>query len=91
MTVWAKESGAKIIAVTDTPISPVGRIADLVLPAASAGAGMQNSMIAAMAVANSLLNGVAVVDAPGALERYGRLNRLMNQLDVFLLRSDEPE
>ena len=52
---------------------------------------MQNSLIAAMAVANSLLNGVAVVDAPGALERYGRLNRLMNQLDVFLLRGDEPE
>ena len=91
VTEWAKEAGAKVIAVTDTPISTVGRLADLVLPAAAAGTGMQNSLIAAIAVANALLNGVAAADGQSALERYARLNRLMNRWEVFLLRGDETE
>ena len=55
----AKEARAKVIAVTDTPISAVGQMADLVLATTSTGSGMQNSFVAPMAVANALLNGVA--------------------------------
>jgi DNA-binding MurR/RpiR family transcriptional regulator len=43
--------------VTDSPISPVGQLADVILLAVSAGTGMQNSMVAPMAVANALLMG----------------------------------
>ena len=61
---WAKDNKAKVIAVTDSPISAVGQIADVVLLAASAGTGMQNSMVAPMAVANALLNGLAAARGP---------------------------
>jgi DNA-binding MurR/RpiR family transcriptional regulator len=87
----AHEAGANIIAVTDTPISAVGQMADLVLSAASAGSGMQNSFVATMAVANALLNGVAAADSARTLERYGRLDRLVNRWDAFLLKTDDVE
>jgi DNA-binding MurR/RpiR family transcriptional regulator len=85
---WAKDNKAKVIAVTDSPISAVGQIADVVLLAASAGTGMQNSMVAPMAVANALLNGLAAAKGTSALERYSRHDRLMNRWDAFLLKLD---
>ena len=88
VTVWAKEHQTKVIAVTDTPISAVGQIADIVLVAASAGTGMQNSMVAPMAVANALLNGVAAARGSSALERYSLHDGLMNRWDAFLLKFD---
>jgi DNA-binding MurR/RpiR family transcriptional regulator len=88
VAMWAKENKAKVIAITDSPISALGQISDVVLLAASAGTGMQNSMVAPMAVANGLLNGVAAVKGTSALERYSRHDRLMNRWDSFLLKLD---
>jgi DNA-binding MurR/RpiR family transcriptional regulator len=88
VAMWAKENKAKVIAITDSPISALGQVSDVVLLAASAGTGMQNSMVAPMAVANALLNGVAAVKGTSALERYSRHDRLMNQWDSFLLKLD---
>lgn len=85
---WAKESKAKIIAVTDSPISAVGQAADVVLVAASAGTGLHNSLVAPMAVANALLNGMVVAQGTTGLDRYGRLDRLMNRWGELLLRDD---
>lgn len=87
----AKEARARLIAVTDTPISAVGQMADLVLAAATTGSGMQNSLVAPMAIANALLNGVAAADGKRTLERYGRLNKLVNRWDAFLLKGDDGE
>jgi DNA-binding MurR/RpiR family transcriptional regulator len=91
VAMWAKENKAKVIAVTDSPISALGQIADVVLLAASASTGMQNSMVAPMAIANALLNGVAAVKGMSALERYSRHDRLMNRWDAFLLKSDSTD
>jgi DNA-binding MurR/RpiR family transcriptional regulator len=88
IVMWARENKAKIIAVTDSPISAVGQVADVVLLAASGGTGMQNSLVAPMAVANALLNGVAASKGTSALERYSRHDRLMNKWDAFLLKLD---
>jgi DNA-binding MurR/RpiR family transcriptional regulator len=88
IALWAKENKAKVIAVTDSPISAVGQIADVVLLAAAAGTGLQNSMVAPMAVANALLNGVAAAKGTSALERYNRHGRLMSRWDSFLLKTD---
>jgi DNA-binding MurR/RpiR family transcriptional regulator len=88
VAMWAKENKAKVIAITDSPISALGQVSDVVLLAASAGTGMQNSMVAPMAVANALLNGVAAVKGTSALERYSRHDRLMNRWDSFLLKLD---
>ena len=85
---WAKANGAKVISITDTPISAVGQIADIVLLAAASGTGIENSLVAPMAVANALINGAAIAAGTEALERVGRRERLMHQWDAFLLKSD---
>ncbi len=87
----AKENGAKVVAITDTPISAVGQIADVILAAASTGAGLQNSFVASMAIANALINGVAAADSEHTLERYGRLAKMLGRLDTFLLKADDAE
>jgi DNA-binding MurR/RpiR family transcriptional regulator len=87
----AKEARSKVIAVTDTPISAVGQIADVILAAASTGAGLQNSFVAAMAIANALLNGVAAANSEHTLERYGRLAKVLGSMDAFLLKADDAE
>jgi DNA-binding MurR/RpiR family transcriptional regulator len=87
----AKEARAKVVAITDTPISAVGQIADVILAAASTGAGLQNSFVAAMAIANALLNGVAAANSERTLERYGRLAKVLGRLDAFLLKADDAE
>jgi DNA-binding MurR/RpiR family transcriptional regulator len=85
----AKQAGAKVIAVTDSTISSVGRVADLVLIAPSAGVGSQKSLVASMAVADALINGVARADRPRTLERSVRQKRLMSQWGVTQTQGDD--
>jgi len=88
---WARENEAKIIAVTDSPISGVGQVADVVLLAGSSGMGTQNSLVAPMAVANALLNGMAAAKGSSALERYNRHDELMSRWDAFMLKLGGPD
>ncbi|MEA2904009.1 MAG: hypothetical protein QOI12_1396 [Alphaproteobacteria bacterium] len=88
---FAKDTRAKVIAVTDSPISAVGQAAEVILIAASAGTGLHNSLVAPMAVANALLNGMVVAKGMSGLERYGRVDRLMNKWDALLLKGDRAE
>jgi DNA-binding MurR/RpiR family transcriptional regulator len=88
VAMWAKENKAKVIAVTDSPISALGQIGDIVLLADCTGIGTQNSMVAPMALANALLNGVAAAKGTSALKRCSRHDGLMHRWDAFLLKSD---
>ena len=91
IALWAKENKAKVIAVTNSPISALGQIGDIILLADSAGIGVHNSMVAPMAVANALLNGVAAAKGTSALKRYSRHDRLMHRWDAFLLKLDNSD
>lgn len=86
---WARERDAQIIAVTDSPISPVGQLVDIVLPALSSGIGAHNTLVPAMAVANVLINAFAVHERATALERYGTATRLMEEWDHYVLKSGD--
>ena len=59
----------------------------MLLPASVSGIGTQNSLVAAMAVANMIVNGVTE-RVPGALERYSETLRLLSGWDVYLLEAD---
>jgi len=86
---WARQQKSTIVCVTDTPISAVGQIADTVLVALPTGTGMQNSMVAPMAVANAILNGVIASKGTGALDRYSSSDNMFDNLNSFLLKLDE--
>jgi DNA-binding MurR/RpiR family transcriptional regulator len=83
-----KKRGASVVAISDSPISPVRGQVDILLPAAVSGIGTQNSLVAAMSVANVLVNGVAS-RMPGALERYSETIRLLDDWDVYLLEAEK--
>lgn len=85
---WARERKATIITITDTPMSALGQIADAVLVAVPTGAGLQNSIVTAMAVANALLNGVMAAKGTAALDRYSRSDGLLDEWNSFQLKSN---
>jgi DNA-binding MurR/RpiR family transcriptional regulator len=78
-----------IVAITDTAISPIGQMADTVLVASPTGTGLQNSMVAPMAVANALLNGVMTTKGAAALDRYNACDRLLDEWNSFELKSNQ--
>jgi DNA-binding MurR/RpiR family transcriptional regulator len=80
----ARARGVSIVAITDSPISPLRGKVDVLLPASVSGIGMQNSLVAAMAVTNMVVNGVTE-RVPGALERYSETVGLLAAWDVYLL------
>lgn len=84
----AKRRNASVVAVSDSPISPLRSSVDVLLPAAVSGIGVQNSLVAALAVANVIVNGVAG-RMPGALERYSETISLLAEWDVYLLETDK--
>ncbi|MFI5254071.1 MAG: MurR/RpiR family transcriptional regulator [Candidatus Limnocylindrales bacterium] len=86
---WANSRGVRVVGVTDSPISPVGQLVDVVLPTLVSGIGPQNTLVAAMAVANALLNGVVLRIQDRALERYGTVSRLMDEWDNYVLKSGD--
>jgi DNA-binding MurR/RpiR family transcriptional regulator len=86
----AKERGASIIAITDTPVAPIAQQVDVVLATNVSGIGRQNSLIAPMAVANALLNALSE-RMPESTERYDQLFRMMNDWNSFLLRDDDDD
>ena len=82
-----KKRGARVIVVTDSPISPFRDQADVLLLASVSGIGTQNSLVAAIAVANALVNAVAA-RSPGALERYSETIQMLDGSDTYLLESN---
>ena len=87
-----REQGAKVVVVTDSPLSPAAQHADAVVTCESTGyIGTENSLVSAMAVMNALLNGVIAQHRTDALDRYERGSRIMEAWDAFLLKSDPPE
>ncbi len=80
----AKRRGASVVAVSDSPISPVRSRVDVLIPVAVSGIGTQNSLVGAISVASALVNGVAS-QAPGALERYSETIKLLDEWGTYLL------
>jgi len=85
----AKSQGATVIAITDSPISPVGQLVDIVLGVMSSGISTQNSHVPSLALANALLNALVAATPATSLERYRRVMHLMNAGDSFVLKGDE--
>lgn len=56
---FAKERGMKVIAITDSPVSPICKYADVVLIAKSASKSFVDSYTAAVSVCNAIVNEVS--------------------------------
>jgi DNA-binding MurR/RpiR family transcriptional regulator len=85
----ASRRGATIIGITDSPISPLRLKVDVLLCAAVAGIGTQNSLVGAMAVANAIVNGVSG-SAPDVATCYKESMRLLEASGAYLLETESP-
>jgi DNA-binding MurR/RpiR family transcriptional regulator len=83
----AKQRSVSVIGVTDSPISPLSRIADVTLTAHVSGVGPQNSLVGPMVLVNALLNGIAS-ETEQCADRYREIFDQLDQWNTFILRSD---
>lgn len=81
-----RKRGVTLIGITDSPISPMGKV-DVTLTTRVSGIGPQNSLVAAMAVVNVLLNGVAA-NSPGSADRYREIFGLFDEWNSFFLKGN---
>lgn len=58
----AREEGAKVIALTDSELSPFAKLADLSLYAANKSTGFLDSYTASLSVVNALINEISYLD-----------------------------
>jgi len=77
----AAKQGATVALVTDSWMSPVGRIAGFVLPARVAVPSPWDSSLALMAIAEVLIAGVTRENQQRAQERMRALESLRNEID----------
>ncbi|MEM5582755.1 MULTISPECIES: MurR/RpiR family transcriptional regulator [unclassified Roseibium] len=77
----AANQGATVALVTDSWMSPVGRIASYVLPARVAVPSPWDSSLALMAIAEVLIAGVTRENQSRAQERMRALEKLRNDID----------
>lgn len=76
---YAKEQGAKVVAITDSVLSPLGKRGDVVLPAKRGPVEMLNSLAVPMAVANALAVGVAMRRNAPTIERLEAVELLFDR------------
>ena len=81
----AQERDVQVVGITDSPIAPLGRMADVTLTAHVSGVGPQNSLVGPMILVNALLNLVANA-SEDCLERYRAIFEQMDEWNTFILR-----
>ncbi|MCL2401333.1 MAG: MurR/RpiR family transcriptional regulator [Oscillospiraceae bacterium] len=80
---YARDVGAEIIAITDSRISPLAKLADIALCAKSDMVSFLDTLVAPLSLINALI--VAVSEkAPGDLhENFERLERIWDEYGVY--------
>ncbi len=80
---FAKKAGADVIALTDTPQSPIAPMADQLLLAQSDMASFVDSLVAPLSIINALIVAVAKKKQTELTERLRRLEQIWDDYDVY--------
>ncbi len=78
-----KKRGGKLLAVTDSPLSPVGQIADRRLLVHTSGMSVFDSYTAAFSLINFFISELAEFYKAGFNDRYAGLEKLYSDLKVY--------
>ncbi len=78
---YAKENGAKVIAITDSPMSPIAECADHLLLARSDMASFADSLVAPMSLINALITAVSMKKRDYVSANYERLERIREEYE----------
>lgn len=81
---YGKKEGCKIMAITDTPISPIGQVADFTLLAQPKSATYFNSFTSAVTLVNCLVSGVSL-KSKRSLETLNSFDQIDTEWKYFLI------
>ncbi|MFZ7101569.1 MAG: MurR/RpiR family transcriptional regulator [Peptococcaceae bacterium] len=83
ITGWMKKRGTKVIAITQSLLSPIVEFADIILPCEVKGIMFKHSMAAPLCLINYLVAGVAVRDEEEAMRVLSKTEQLLRQFHYF--------
>lgn len=79
----ARESGGRVLCLTDSAAAPPAALGDVVLAAAIDATTFQNSYVAAMALCEALLASVALADLPGTVTALSEWERWVERFSPY--------
>lgn len=80
---YASNSGANVIAITDSFDSPLAQYADNLLLARSDMASFVDSLVAPLSLINALIAAVSISDVDKVSQSFERLEKIWEQYDVY--------
>jgi DNA-binding MurR/RpiR family transcriptional regulator len=80
---YGKRMGSRIVAITDSPVSPIAQVADIVLLAGRRTATYFNSYTSAVTLVNCLVAGVSLKKR-GSLKSLKSFDQIQKQWNIFL-------
>ncbi|MCC8042056.1 MAG: MurR/RpiR family transcriptional regulator [Oscillospiraceae bacterium] len=80
---YAKDNGAKVIAITDTKASPLAQYADHLLLAHSDMASFADSLVAPMSLINALITAVGLQRKEYVSDSFQRLETIWDKYEVY--------
>lgn len=85
---FARASGAKVVAITDSLSAPIAEVSDSVLVAKSNMASFVDSLVAPLSVINALIVAIGVQKSAEISETYHKLETIWEQYNVYQKDSD---
>ena len=85
---YAKDQGAKVVAITDSKVSPLTKIADVSLLAKSDMASFVDSLVAPLSLVNALIVAISREKAVHLESSLNRLESIWEEYDVYEKRVD---
>ena len=86
---YASDRGARVIALTDSQLSPLARVADHVLLARSDMASFVDSLVAPLSVINALIVAVGMSRRDEIEQTFNKLERIWEEYDVYEKPEDD--
>ena len=80
---YAKDQGAKVVAITDSKVSPLTKIADVSLLAKSDKASFVDSLVAPLSLVNALIVAISREKAVHLESSLNRLESIWEEYDVY--------
>ena len=80
---FAKERGAKVVAITDSNVSPLATVADYTLIAQSNMASFVDSLVAPLSVINALIIAIGIREKDKITSTFYELEELWKSYDIY--------
>lgn len=81
---YARERGATIVSLTDTPLSPLGEVSDLCLTARSDMASFVDSLVAPLSMINALIVALSLRQRDSVSRHFAQLESLWEKNHVYV-------